>query len=179
MFKRLRWTVCPALCLVMAACSREPAQRELAEQAVAAMGGAEKLAGIQTLTMKGGTGTRTRVGQIRKPGEADAVAQLSNVVEILDVANRRAAYEYDIQIDAFMQHRKEVITHRGEAGAAKPVGLETVEGVTIAVAVPGLFSWGTQNSPEFLLTRNPLSMALAAADSASASQVGQDKEFNG
>jgi glyoxylase-like metal-dependent hydrolase (beta-lactamase superfamily II) len=165
--------------LVAAACSSGPAQRQLAQEAVEAMGGAEKLGGIQTLAMTGGSGSRTRLGQIRKAGEPDAVAKLSNVAETLDLANGRAAYDYEIQIDTFMQHRTEVITKRGEGDAARPVGLESVGGVTIAVGVPGLFSWGTQNSPEFLLMRNPVSIALAASDSASASLAAEDKDFNG
>jgi hypothetical protein len=42
----------------------------------------------------------------------------------------------------------------------------------------GLFSWGTQNSPEFLLRRNVITVALAAANSAS-DEPPQDKPFNG
>jgi glyoxylase-like metal-dependent hydrolase (beta-lactamase superfamily II) len=42
----------------------------------------------------------------------------------------------------------------------------------------GLFSWGTQNSPEFLLRRNVIALALAAAESA-AEEAPQDKAFNG
>ena len=179
MSKKQRWIVFVLAGLFATACSSNPAQRKLAEDAVAAMGGAERLAGVQTVLMKGGAGSRTRLGQIRKAGGDDVTGKLSNVVETLDLANGRAALDYQIAIDAFMQHRIEVLTKRGEGDAAKPIGLETVEGVTIAVAVPGLFSWGTQNSPEFLLKRNAVSIALAAADSASAALAAEEKDFNG
>jgi glyoxylase-like metal-dependent hydrolase (beta-lactamase superfamily II) len=143
------------------------------------MGGADKLKSVQTVMMSGGTGTRTRVGQHRKAGEPDATANLTNVTETLDLANGRAAYDYALQIDTFKMHRIEVLTKRGEGADAKPVGVENVEGAPIAVTPDGLFSWGTQNSPEFLLRRNPISIALAASDSASVSLVADDREFNG
>src|SRR2546428_31275 len=38
---------------------------------------------------------------------------------------------------------------------------------------------GTQNSPEFLLRRNPVSIALAAAESASDAPPVEEKELNG
>src|SRR5207247_2101028 len=47
----------------LSACSTAPTPRRLAQDAVTAMGGVEKLQSIQTLTMKGGTGTRLRLGQ--------------------------------------------------------------------------------------------------------------------
>ena len=42
----------------------------------------------------------------------------------------------------------------------------------------GLFSWGTQNHPEFLLKRNAIAVALAASESASEDPP-QDKSFDG
>ena len=42
----------------------------------------------------------------------------------------------------------------------------------------GLFSWGTQNHPEFLLKRNVIAVALAASESASEDPP-QDKSFDG
>jgi glyoxylase-like metal-dependent hydrolase (beta-lactamase superfamily II) len=170
-----RWVVCTVVSVFIAGCSSGQTQSQLAQDSVTAMGGAEKLKGIQTVVMKGGTGTRTRVGQLPKAGAPDAIAQLKNVVETLDLANGRAALDYELAIDTFMMHRIEVLTKHGD----KPIGLETVDNVTIAVGVPGLFSWGTQNSPEFLLKRNPISIVLAAVDSASASEGAQDEEFNG
>lgn len=155
------------------------AQRQLAQDAVTAMGGADKLKALQTLTMSGGTGTRTKVGQAMTATGPDQVAQMSNDTEILDLANGRAAYDYDLKVGDFVQHRHEVLTKAGEGEAGKPIGIESIEGVTFATTPSGLFSWGTQNSPEWLLRRNAVNLALAAAESASASDAAQDKELDG
>jgi glyoxylase-like metal-dependent hydrolase (beta-lactamase superfamily II) len=155
------------------------AQRQLAQDAVAAMGGTEKLMGIQSLIMSGGTGTRTKVGQMQTATGMDQIGELSNAVETLDLANGRAAFDYDVKVGEFVQHRHEVLTKSGEGAAGKPIGIESIEGVTFATTPSGLFSWGTQNSPEWLLKRNAVSIALAAADSASAADAAQDKELDG
>jgi glyoxylase-like metal-dependent hydrolase (beta-lactamase superfamily II) len=155
------------------------AQRRLAQDAVTAMGGAEKLKAIQTLSMSGGTGTRTKVGQAMTATGPDQVGEMSNDVEVLDLANGRAAYDYDLKVGEFMQHRHEVLTKSGEGASGKPIGIESIEGVTFATTPAGLFSWGTQNSPEWLLKRNAVSIALAAEESASASDAAQDKELEG
>jgi glyoxylase-like metal-dependent hydrolase (beta-lactamase superfamily II) len=49
----------------------------------------------------------------------------------------------------------------------------------VATSPTGLFSWGTQNSPAFLLRRNVVTIALAVADSAPAAPPAADKAFNG
>lgn len=164
--------------LWLVGCS-SPAQRQLAQDAVTAMGGADKLMSIQTLTMSGGTGTRTKVGQPMTATGPDQVGELTNNLEVLDLANGRAAFDYDLKVGDFVQHRHEVLTKFGEGEAAKPIGIESVGGVTFATTPGGLFSWGTQNSPEWLLRRNAVSIALAAAESASTSEVAQDKELDG
>ena len=164
--------------LWLAGCSGT-AQRQLAKDAVTAMGGAEKLMAIQTLTMSGGMGTRTKVGQAMTATGPDQVAVLSNDLEILDLANGRAAFDYDLKVGDFAQHRHEVLTKLGEGASGKAIGIESIEGVTFATTPDGLFSWGTQNSPEWLLRRNPVSIALAATESASASEAAQDKELDG
>ena len=162
--------------LLFTACSAAPAPRQLAKDAVTAMGGAEKLQSIQTVSMKGGAGTRMRLGQTQKATDADAPGQLKDVIEIADLANGRASLDYTLQIGGFMQHRHEVLTKRGD----KPVGVDYVgTRPVIATSPGGLFSWGTQNSPEFLLRRNVISIALAAADSASDAQPAADATFNG
>jgi hypothetical protein len=66
------------------------------------MGGAEKLMAIQTLTMTGGKGTRTKVGQPMTATGPDVVGQLANNVETLDLVNKRAAFDYDITVGTFM-----------------------------------------------------------------------------
>jgi hypothetical protein len=152
-----------AAVLLVPACSSAPTARGLAEEAVTAMGGADQLRGVQTLVMSGGKGTRGRVGQTVKVGDPDRVGQLSNVIETLDLAGGRAALDYQFENDGFMQHRQEVLTRKGTS----LVGLENVAGRPLAVMSPsGLFSWGSQNSPEFLLRRNVITVALAAASTA-------------
>src|SRR5688572_24141424 len=93
------------------------AQRQMAQDAVTAMGGAEKLMAIQTLIMSGGTGTRTKVGQAMTATGMDQTAQLTNNVEVLDLTNSRAAYDYDLKVGDFSQHRHEVLTKYGEGDA--------------------------------------------------------------
>jgi glyoxylase-like metal-dependent hydrolase (beta-lactamase superfamily II) len=161
-----------ALC----ACSSTPTARKLAQDSVAAMGGAEKLTAIKSLTMKGGTGTRLALGQMAKATDPESPGQLKNVVDTVDLANGRASLDYELQVGEFMQHRHEVLTKIGNKG----VGIEIVGTRPIIATTPGgLFSWGTQNSPEFLLRRNVVSIALAAADSASDTEQAQEREFDG
>jgi glyoxylase-like metal-dependent hydrolase (beta-lactamase superfamily II) len=140
------------------------------------MGGMEKLQSIKTLSMKGGTGTRLRLGQMAKATDEEKPGQLTNVVDIADLSNGRASLDYEVKMGDFTQHRHEVLTKRAD----KPVGIEIVGArPIIATSAGGLFSWGTQNSPEFWLKRNPVTIVLAAAESASDSQPAQDKELNG
>src|SRR5215472_9557701 len=153
------------------ACSTTPTARKLAQDSVAAMGGAEKLTAIKNITMKDGTGTRLRLGQMVKATDQEAPADLKNVVDVVDLVNRRASLDYELQNGGFMQHRHEILTKLGD----KPVGIEIVGTRPIIATSPGgLFSWGTQNSPVFLLRRNAVSIVLAAAESASDSQAGDD-----
>jgi glyoxylase-like metal-dependent hydrolase (beta-lactamase superfamily II) len=154
-----------------------PSQRQLAQDAVTAMGGADKLMAIQTLTMTDGTGTRTKVGQPSSATSPDVVGVLAKNVETLDLVNKRAAYDYDITVGTFMMHRHEVLNR--EKPDSKPFGVESIDGVTFATTPSGLFSWGTQNSPEWLLKRNPVSIALSAADSAPAGDAAEQEEFDG
>ena len=140
------------------------------------MGGADKLMAIQTLTMSGGKGTRTRLGQSSDPTGKDKVGQLANDTEVIDLANGRAYSDYQITVDDFVQHRHEVLT---KAEGGKAIGIESIDGVTFVTTPGGLFSWGTQNSPEWMLRRNPVSIALAAAESASAANAAQEASFDG
>jgi len=171
----VRQLVIASMALLAGACSSAPTSRGLAQDAVTAMGGAEQLRGVRTLVMRGGTGTRNRVGQTVHVGDPDRTGQLRNVIETLDLAGGRAALDYQFENDGFMQHRQEVLTKKGDA----LVGLENVAGRPLAAMSPsGLFSWGSQNSPEFLLRRNVITVALAAAESAP-EEPPQDKSFNG
>jgi glyoxylase-like metal-dependent hydrolase (beta-lactamase superfamily II) len=167
--------VIAGLVLCVAGCSSTPTARQLGQDALTAMGGADAVRGVTNVTMKGGVGTRLRHGQTVKVGDAEPPATLKNVTETLDRANGRAALDYELQIGAFGQHRREVLTKKND----RPVGLEDVAGRPLAVMSPsGLFSWGTQNSPEFLLKRNPIVVALAVSD-LGADAVLEDKTFGG
>ena len=98
----------------VAACSGTPTARQLGQDAVAAMGGAERLQGVRTLTMKGGVGTRHRLGQTVKVSDPEPVATLKNVTETLDRANSRAALDYELQVGPFGQHRREILTKKDD-----------------------------------------------------------------
>src|SRR5688572_24821927 len=159
----------------VAACSSAPTSRQLGQDAIAAMGGAERVQGVNTLTMKGGVGTRYRHGQSVKVGDAEPAGMLKNVIETVDRVNNRAALDYELQIGPFGQHRREILTTFN----GRPVGLEDVAGRPLAAMSPsGLFSWGTQNHPEFLLKRNVIAIALAAA-TGTTEEPPQDKTFEG
>src|ERR1051326_2332725 len=122
---RNRFTV-PAVfaALVLTSCSSTPTPRKLAQDAVTAMGGVEKLQSIKTLSMKGGTGTRLRLGQMVKATDQENAGQLMNVIDIVDLANGRASLDYELQNGGFMQHSHEILTKRGD----KPVGIEIERG---------------------------------------------------
>jgi len=161
--------------LWLTSCASPPSTQGLAKDAATAMGGLDRLRGVQTVAMKGGTGTRLRLGQMVHATDEEMPASLTNVVETLDLANGRAALDYEIKMGDFGQHRQEVLTKKN----GKAVGLENVAGRPLAVVSPsGLFSWGTQNSPEFLLKRNVIGIILAAADTSS-TEMPQTRDFAG
>lgn len=170
---------CTAAALLAAAtlagCSKAPTTRELAIAAATAMGGVDALRGIQTLQMSGGQGTRFRHGQTPGIADREPAATLTRVTETADLANGRAALDYVVEIPGFSQHRQEVLTRKGTS----LVGLENVEGRPLAVMSPsGLFSWGTQNDPSFLLRRNVVTVILAALDTA-ADEAPQNRDLDG
>jgi glyoxylase-like metal-dependent hydrolase (beta-lactamase superfamily II) len=156
-------------------CTKAPTTRQLVADAVTTMGGTEALRGIQHLQMKGGQGTRFRHGQTPTIGAPEPPLVLTTVIETADLATGRAALDYSLALPGFTQHRQEVLTKKG----AGLVGLENVEGRPLAVMSPsGLFSWGTQNSPDMLLRRNVVSVLLAAAESA-AEEAPQNRDLDG
>ena len=135
----------------LASCASAPTAQSLATEAAAAMGGLERLRSVQTVVMRDGAGTRLRLGQMVRATDAETPAALSKVTETLDLISGRAVLDYEIKLGEFTQHRQEALTRKD----GKAVGLENVAGRPLAVTSPsGLFSWGTQNSPEFLLKRN-------------------------
>ena len=136
-----------------------PTGRELGQRLVDAMGGRAALERVQSLVLRG-SGTRTRMGQIAETGGEDPTGTLTSVTETIDLANGRAGFDYDVTVGDFTQHRTEVFTtHNGMR-----VGWNTGPGRPVIVTSPdGIFSWATQNTPEMLLRRNVLTVALAAA----------------
>jgi glyoxylase-like metal-dependent hydrolase (beta-lactamase superfamily II) len=159
--------------LSAAACST-PTSKSVVQDAIMAMGG-DKVQGVQTITMTGGTGTRTRLQQTRHVADAEEPATLKNVVEVVDLAGGRASIDYEVNDAGFVQHRHEVLTTRG----GKAVGIEYVgTRPVIATSPNGLFAWGTQNTPEMTLHRNLVRILLDAAGTA-AETPADDRDFNG
>jgi hypothetical protein len=154
-----------ALAAIATACSSAPTTQQLAQEAAQAMGGRERLQHVQTITMREGEGSRYRLGQSVKAGDADQPGTIREVVEIADLAGGRASLDYALlSSSGFQQRRKEVLTKKD----GRLVGIETVPGRPVTVtSSSGLFSWGTQNHPDFLLRRNVVTDAP------------QSVEFNG
>jgi glyoxylase-like metal-dependent hydrolase (beta-lactamase superfamily II) len=181
--------------LLIAACGREeqpasppPAAEapqtkttaELAQTLIEKMGGQAALEGVQSLVLKG-EGTRARLGQIPKTGGDDVTAGLRGVTETIDLANGRAAFDYDVVFgdSGFAMHRTEALTQYQD----QPVGwatnrIGTTQRPNEVTSVNGIFSWATQNTPEMLLRRNVVTIALAAASSATAGERVTEKTFN-
>lgn len=157
------------LTVAATACSSQPTARQLGQNAIAGMGGLDRLNAVKTLTMSGGVGTRFRHGQTVKVGAQEPAGMLKNVIETLDREKGRAALDYELAIDAFSQHRREILTTFN----GRPVGLEDVAGRPLAVMSPsGLFSWGTQNHPEFLLNAVHLLQSIGELKLPVATHVG-------
>lgn len=155
-------------------CSSTPTGKTVISDAIAAMGG-DKLKAVRTVSMKGGSGTRTRLQEQVHVADAEEPGTLTNAIEIVDLAGGRASLDYQIKEGDFGQHRHEVLTSRG----GKPVGIEYVDMRPVVATSPGgLFSWGTQNSPEMALHRNIVGIILEAAGTASETPA-DDRDFNG
>lgn len=134
---------------------------ELTTAMLDTMGGREALQAVDVLVQKGG-GTRGHFGQIPATGGDDPQGRLSELTETIDLANGRAAFDNRVQIgDGFSQHRTEAYTtYKGQ-----PLGWGTTEGRPNHVtSANGLFSWATHNTPQTLLQRNAVTIALAALD---------------
>lgn len=163
-----------------AAAPAEPGEVSTTGDAVNAMldslGGLEALRGVDNLVLRG-SGSRRHLGQIPETGGEDPVGELPMLTEIIDLENGRAAFDNDVLIGGgFQQHRTEVLTvHQGE-----PLSWGTTEGRPNQVtSVDGIFSWATHNSPEWLLRRNLVSVALAAADLAGSTMPARTGELQG
>ncbi len=97
-------------------------------------------------------------------------------MRIADIANHRASLNYEVRDQGFVQHRHETLTKRGD----KEIGIDIVGTRPVLVtSASGLFSWGTQNSPEFLLRRNIVSVVRALSETAPSTGTAEEKTFNG
>jgi glyoxylase-like metal-dependent hydrolase (beta-lactamase superfamily II) len=160
--------------IASAACSSTPTGKSVVSDGIAAMGG-DKVKGVHIVSMRGGSGTRTRLQEQVHVADPEEPGTLTNVIEIIDVTGNRASLDYQIKEGGFGQHRHEVLTSRG----GRPVGIEYVDmRPVIATSPGGLFSWGTQNSPETALHRNIVGIMLDAAGSA-ADTPADERDFNG
>lgn len=140
-----------------------PLLTELATAMLDSMGGQAQLEGLASLTMKG-SGTRRHLGQVPATGAVDPAGTLSNLTEVIDFTNGSAGMDYVIQTGPdFTQHRTEAYTlYEGTR-----LGWGTTEGrPNVVTSANGLFSWAVHNSPEWLLRRNPVSVALSIGDAA-------------
>lgn len=165
------------IAVLLAGCSGgPPSTQQLAQDAIDAMGGRQQLEAVRTIAMRDGEGTRYRLGQSVKAGDPDQPAKLTQVVESVDLAGGRAALDYALlSPSGFQQSRKEVLTRQD----GRLVGIETVPGrPVVAMSPSGLFSWGSQNSPAFLLRRSVVTVILAAADSGSGDPA-EERELDG
>lgn len=179
----LRSTALLGAFLLLTACSQpapEPAPvtaavtaAQLTADMLDTMGGRAALENVDTLVQKGG-GTRRHFGQVPATGAEDPLGRLSELTETIDLANGRAAFDNVVQIgDGFSQHRTEAYTTYMD----HKLGWGTTEGRPNHVtSANGLFSWATHNTPETLLRRNTVSIALAALD---ASAPVEDFELDG
>jgi glyoxylase-like metal-dependent hydrolase (beta-lactamase superfamily II) len=162
--------------LLLNACSQPAAEQaapeaaavtasELAAQMLDTMGGRAALESVQTLVQKGG-GRRYHLGQIPATGAEDPPARLTALTETIDLANQRAAFDNVVEIGAeFSQHRTEAYT----TYMGQHLGWGTTEGRPFEVtSVNGIFSWATHNTPEMLLRRNAVTIALVALDASAA-----------
>src|ERR1051325_456371 len=95
------------LAVFSAGCS-SPNTKSLAGEALAALGGADKVKAIKTMRVKDGTGTREQLVEPRHVGDTEPPAKLSKVTEIVDLAGGRASLHYVIDNDGFVQDRHEV-----------------------------------------------------------------------
>jgi glyoxylase-like metal-dependent hydrolase (beta-lactamase superfamily II) len=156
------------------AAAETPTTAALATRLIETLGGRAALESVETLVLRG-AGARTRMGQIAFTGGEDGVGQLNGVTETLDLANGRAAFDYDVVNGDFTQHRTEVFTTFEGARIGWNTGPDRPK---VATSPNGIFSWATQNSPEMLLRRNIISVALGAAATASG-EAAEPRPFDG
>lgn len=145
-----------------------PAAAEVIAGLLDGVGGRAALASAESLVQQG-SGWRMHLGQVPATGSPEPRGELRELTETIDLAGGRAASTNIIEIGTgFTQRRTEVYTsYQGQ-----PLGWATTEGrPNVAVSANGLFSWGTHNSPEFLLRRNTVAILQGAAAQTAAGPV--------
>ena len=158
---------------LLAACGREeadsptarapgqtgPTNGEIVARLLERHGGEAAIAAVDGLIQRG-SGTRQHFGQIPITDGEDPQGYLTELVEVIDLANGQAAFDNAVQIGegGMPQQRHEVLmNYRGEK-----IGWGTTGGRPNHVTTTnGLFSWASHNSPEWLLRRNVVTMLRA------------------
>ena len=158
------------------------------QQAIAAVGGADKLKSIQLIVLQG-SGTYTWLGEGMKAGDPGPTTDLKNFVEVYDYANGRAGFEFDIAVSSeppgvgvggLKMHRREVLAKYGEAAAARPVGHLIRPDLGESVMSPGaLYSFTHHPSPEVGLRRSYLAIVSDINGAATDGQMAEEREFDG
>jgi metallo-beta-lactamase superfamily protein len=77
-----------AVAVLVAACSATPPERKIIDDAAAALGGADKIRAIKTLTIEG-SGTAPNAGQNRMPNDELPIWKVAEYTRAIDLANNR------------------------------------------------------------------------------------------
>ena len=160
-------------------CGGDPGSRAVVDEAIAVMGGLDKLEGVESIVRRG-SGSRTMIGQVRTPDDAPTAANLTNYTEALEFAGGRALVEYDLEFGAFQQHRREAVTKHGRGIDATPVGYQMVGERGAVVSTGALLSYSAFDTPAMALQRDVLNLMLMANEETRAStRIAVATDFNG
>ena len=161
-------------------CSNPPNAGQVVDNAIAAIGGQERLEAVTSIVRRG-SGTGAMVGQVPTPDEAPPSAELTTYTEALDFVDRRALVEYDLKFGAFEQHRREVLTDYGTGADAKPVGYQMANGRGSVASPNALYSFAAPfHTPELALLRDPITVLFRASEETeNTTRVAFESEFNG
>ena len=175
----IRSVVPVLLVILLAGCVNDPGYRDVVDSAVTAMGGLERLQGIETM-VRTGSGTRTIFAQERTAGDAPRAAELTNLTESLDFLGGRAAFEYEMAFGSFRQHRRETLTKHGRGSNAMPVGYTMVGERGTVVSPNALLGYSAFDTPNMALNRDVLGLMFAATEAVSTTtRVAMLNDFNG
>jgi len=164
---------------LLSGCAGDPGSRAVVDQAIAAMGGLEKLEGLESIVRRG-SGSRTMIGQVRTPDESPTAATLTNYTEAIEFAGGRALVEYDLEFGAFQQHRLEAVTKQGRGINAAPVGYQLVGDRGSVVSIDALLSYSAFDTPAMALQRDVLSLMFEAdAETRASTRIAVAADFNG